>query len=144
MGTAVMGKTEVPAKIERLDDLFAARNGQISPDQVRRIDVANALVDTGAKFLSLPKRFVDQLGLRFVRTQLTMTTAGIVSRDVFEPVRLTVQGRDCVIEVAQLPDECPVLIGFFPLEVLDFVVDPSGQRLIGNPAHGGEYMAEEY
>ena len=144
MGTAVMGKTEVPVKIERLDDLFAAKSGQISPDQVRHLEIADALVDTGAKFLSLPKRFVQQLGLRFVRTQRTMTTAGIVPRDIYEPVRLTVQGRDCVIEVAQIPNECPVLIGFFPLAVLDFVVDPSGQRLIGNPAHGGEYLAEEY
>jgi predicted aspartyl protease len=139
-----MGKTEVPAKIERLDDLFAAKNGQISLNQVRCIEVANALVDTGAKFLSLPKRLVRQLGLRQVRTQRTMTTAGSVFRDIFEPVRLTVQGRDCAIEVAKLPDECPVLIGFFPLELLDFVVDPSGQRLIGNPDHGGENLAEEY
>ena len=144
MGTAVMGKTEVPAKIERLDDLFAAKSGQISPDQVRHLEIADALVDTGAKFLSLPRRFVQQLGLRFVRTQRTMATAGIVPRDIYEPVRITVQGRDCVIEVAQIPNECPVLIGLFPLELLDFVVDPSGQRLIGNPAHGGEYLAEEY
>lgn len=144
MESAIMGKTEVPAKIERLDDLFAARNGQISSEQVRRLDVANALVDTGAKFLSLPKRYVEQLGLQYVRTQRFLTTAGVVTRDIYEPVRLTVQGRDCVIEVAELPDECSVLIGFFPLELLDFVADPSGQRLIGNPAHGGENMAEEY
>jgi len=144
MGTAVMGKTEVSAKIESLDDLFAAKKGQISSDQVRCIEVPNALVDTGVKFLSLPKRYVQQLGLRFARTQRFLTMAGVVSRGIFEPVRLTVQGRDCVIEVTELPDECPVLIGFFPLELLDFVVDPSGQRLIGNPAHGGENMAEEY
>jgi hypothetical protein len=29
-------------------------------------------------------------------------------------------------------------------ETLDFVVDPSGGRLIGNPAHGGEQMFETY
>jgi hypothetical protein len=43
-----------------------------------------------------------------------------------------------------LPDDCPVLIGQVPLEVLDFVVDPQGQRLIGNPAHGGEQILEIY
>jgi predicted aspartyl protease len=144
METAVMGKTEVPAKIESRRDLFAADQGQITSGQVRHVDVANALVNTGAKFLSLPQRYVQQLGLKYVRTHRSMTTAGTVPRDVYEPVRLTVQGRECVIEVAELPDECPVLIGFFPLELLEFVVDPSGQRLIGNPAHGGENLAEEY
>ena len=57
-------------------------------------------------------------------------------------VRLSVQGRECHVEVAQLPDECPVLIGQVPLELLDFVVDPIGQRLLGNPDHGGEHMMD--
>jgi hypothetical protein len=46
--------------------------------------------------------------------------------------------------VTEIPDDCPVLIGQVPLELLDFVVDPKGQRLIGNPAHGGEHMIEIY
>jgi hypothetical protein len=37
-----------------------------------------------------------------------------------------------------------VLIGQIPLETLDFVVDPVGQKLIGNPAHGGEHIYEWY
>jgi len=36
------------------------------------------------------------------------------------------------------------LIGVIPLEILDFVVDPKGQRLVGNPAHGGEQMFEMF
>jgi hypothetical protein len=41
-------------------------------------------------------------------------------------------------------DESPVLIGRAPLDLLDFVVDPVGRRLIGNPDHGGEWMIEPY
>jgi hypothetical protein len=52
--------------------------------------------------------------------------------------------RDCPIEVSDLPDNCPVLIGQVPLELQDFVVDVAGQRLIGNPAHGGEHIIETY
>lgn len=63
---------------------------------------------------------------------------------VYGPVRLTVQGRDCNSDVSELPDDCPVLIGQVPLELLDFVVDPIGQRLMGNPEHGGEHMIEMY
>jgi hypothetical protein len=44
----------------------------------------------------------------------------------------------------EVPDSVPVLIGQIPLERLDFVVDPKGQRLIGNPAHDGEYMIDAF
>jgi hypothetical protein len=37
-----------------------------------------------------------------------------------------------------------ILIGQVPLEVLNFVVDSRAQKLIPNPAHGGEQMSEEY
>ena len=57
-------------------------------------------------------------------------------------VQLTVGGRDRKMEVAELPDSCPVLIGQLPLEALDFIVDPVGQRLLGNPEHGGEQMID--
>jgi hypothetical protein len=48
------------------------------------------------------------------------------------------------VDVLDLPDDVPVLIGQIPLEYLDFVVDPQTRRLIGNPAHGGEQMYELY
>jgi hypothetical protein len=41
-----------------------------------------------------------------------------------------------------LLDDCPPLIGQIPLEALDFVVDPNGQKLIGNPEHGGQQMVD--
>jgi hypothetical protein len=63
---------------------------------------------------------------------------------IYGAVRLTVQGRGCIVEAAEIPDECPVLIGQIPLEGLDFVVDPVGQRLIGNPDHGGEQMIDMF
>jgi len=63
---------------------------------------------------------------------------------MYGTVRLTVEGRFWTGDVAEVPDDCPILIGQMPLEGLDFVVDPQGQRLIGNPAHGGEHMIELY
>ena len=46
--------------------------------------------------------------------------------------------------MTELPDDCPVLIGQIPLEILDFVVDPANRRIIGNPEHGGEHIIELY
>ena len=50
-------------------------------------------------------------------------------------MRLTIQGRECTIDVADVPNDCPVLIGQIPLEMLDFVVDLRKQKLLGNPEH---------
>jgi len=71
-----------------------------------------------------------------------MTTTGIRDVPVYGAVRLTIDGRDCTCDVTEVADECPVLIGQVPLELMDFIVDPVRQRLIGNPAHGGEQLME--
>jgi predicted aspartyl protease len=116
--------------------------GEIGNDRVRRIAVDDALVDTGAMMLSIPKRMVAPLGLTPFRTRTVRTVGGIVQTTLYRAVQLTVQGREVTCDVAEIPDECPVLIGQIPLEGLDFVVDPIHQRLIGNPEHGGEHMID--
>ena len=64
--------------------------------------------------------------------------------DVYDAVRFTIQGRDGTVDVMEVPDDVPVLVGQIPLELCDFVVDPKSQRLIGNPAHNGEWVMEMY
>lgn len=142
MGTETMGKVLVEARIENLDDLFRVSKGERPEEQVRRVEVADALVDTGATGLLVPSRLVAVLGLDPVRTRPSRTIAGHVPLQVYRAVRLTVQGRDCISDVAEIPDELPVIIGQVPLELMDWVVDPRGQRLIGNPEHGGEHMID--
>jgi len=144
METPTMGRVLVTVKVENLEDLFKVESGTLPPDQVRSVEVTDALVDTGATLLSMPTRLIQQLGLRPFRTKQARTSAGSVTVQVYGTVRLTVQGRDCHCDVTEVPDDCPVLIGQVPLELLDFVVDPHGQRLIGNPAHGGEHILDLY
>jgi predicted aspartyl protease len=142
MGTVTMGKVLVSASIENLDDLFRASKGELTDEQVRRADVTDALVDTGATGLLVPSRLVALLGLDPVRTRTSRTIAGHVPLQIYRAVRLTVQGRDCISDVAEIPDEFPVVIGQVPLELMDWVVDPRGQRLLGNPEDGVEHMIE--
>jgi predicted aspartyl protease len=137
-----MGRTVVTAKLENLDDLFGVQKGQLPDEKVRRVDVSDALVDTGATGLLVPKRLIDQLGLFSYRTRDTRTIAGPASLPMYRAVRLTVQGRECIMDVAEIPDEFSVVVGQVPLELMDWVVDPKNQRLVGNPAHGGEHMME--
>ncbi len=144
METSTMGSVLVAAKIESIEDLSQVQRGSLPAAQVRRVEVTDALVDTGATMLSMPKRLIEQLGLYPVRIRRARSSAGPVHVQIYSPVRLTILERDCTIEVAEVPDDCPVLIGQIPLELLDFVVDPVGRRLIGNPAHGGEHMLDMF
>ncbi len=144
METPTMGKVIVTAKLENLKDVLLAEQNVLPADQVRSLEVSDALVDTGASILSLPRRLVAQLGLDPLRARQARTSAGTVTLQMYGTVRLTIQGREFKCDVVEIPDECPVLVGQLALEALDFVVDPVGQRLIGNPAHGGEEMIELY
>ncbi len=144
METDAMGRVTVAAKIENLGDLYMVEKGLLPAEQVHRIDVTDALVVTGATTLSMPNALIDQLALIPFRSRVARNSAGLVSFRVYGGARLTVQGRDCQVDVVELPDNSPVLIGQVPLELLDFVVDPANRRLIGNPAHGGEQMLEMY
>ena len=137
-----MGRVTTAAKIENLDDLVLAHHGAISSSEVRSIDVLDALVDTGCTVMGMPKRFIEQLGLNLKRTRPSLAMTGPTEARIFGTVRLTIEGRDCPLEVMEVPDECPVVIGQIPLEYMDFVVDLRQRKLIGNPAHNGEQMYE--
>jgi predicted aspartyl protease len=142
METATMGKVLVAAKIENLDDLFGVRKGLLTEEQVRRVEVTDALVDTGATGLLLPSRFIAQLGIEPLHVRPSRTIGGPVPLQMHRAVRLTVQGRDCISDVGEIPNDFSVVIGQVPLELMDWVVDPKGQRLIGNPEHGGQHVIE--
>jgi predicted aspartyl protease len=139
-----MGRVLTEATIENLEDLWAANRGLLAPEQMRRVTVSDALVDTGATLVSLPTKLIQQLGLAKTGTKRVTSSTGGGEADMYEAVRLTIQGRTCTMDVMEVPDTVPVLIGQLPLEHLDLVVDLRSRSLIGNPAHGGEHVYELY
>ena len=112
------------------------------PTKVRRVTVPDALVDTGATTLALPTQLITRLGLKKVYEKRAKSTHGTGKVSVYEAVRLTIDNRFCTVDVMEVPDDVPALVGQIPLEMLDLVVDPQGRRLTGNPAHGGEHILE--
>jgi clan AA aspartic protease len=144
METATMGRVLTEATIENLKDLWAVKRGLIPPDQARKAVVTDALVDTGATLLSLPTRLIHQLGLAQTSSKRVTSSIGPGTAFMYEPVRLTIQGRACTMDVMEVPDSVPPLIGQIPLGHLDLVVDQRSQTLTGNPAHGGEHVYELY
>ncbi|HEV3021931.1 MAG TPA: aspartyl protease family protein [Pirellulales bacterium] len=139
-----MGRVLVTAKIENLYDVEQRERGLLSADEVRSVEVNDALIDTGATGLLLPMRLIDQLGLRPYKTRPSRGIAGETSLTIYSAVRMTIQGRDCLSDVVEIADGLHVLIGQVPLELLDFLVDPKGQKLVGNLVHGGEQMMEVF
>lgn len=85
---------------------------------------------------------IAQLGLIFDQDRETRTVSGPITLKVYRGARIEVQGRACSVEVMALPEGRQCLLGQIPLETLDWWVDTVNHRLVGNPEHGGEWMAE--
>lgn len=137
-----MGKVVVRLKLTNFTDL-ELKKLKLRKEPPRSVE-AEALVDTGATRLYLKRSIIKALGLRKAGQVESRTTNGLRRRSVFNPVRLEVMSRDGVFEVVEVDDDVPNLLGQIPLEHLDFVVDPKGQKLIPNPEHGDKQMSEEY
>src|SRR5271155_5419955 len=144
MEMETMGRVLTEATIENLEDLWAVKRGLLPPEQARRITVSDTPADTGAPLLSLPTRLIQQLGLSKTSSKRVSSSIGLAEAAVYDAVRLTIQNRACTMDVMEVPDTVPVLIGQLPLEHLDLVVDLRSRALIGNPAHGGEHVYELY
>jgi predicted aspartyl protease len=138
-----MGRVVVDVIIENAEDRDRLERGEITPGQVRRVTVP-ALMDTGATFFCLPEPLVRQLGLKFHRTKESRTVSGPMMMKIYREALIEVQGRECSVEVMELPADRQVLLGQLPLETLDFWVDTTARRLVGNPEHGGAWMAEVF
>ena len=128
-------------ELENLKDLHLAEAGIIKSEDVRRLTIENALVDTGATGLCLPKSLVNQLGLTPLRKRRVQTANGVAERTIYSEVRYTVLERSESIQVTDLPEDAPVLVGHMILEALDLCVDIEN-GLIYNPAHDGEWITK--
>jgi clan AA aspartic protease len=138
-----MGRIVVEVVVENAEDRERANRGEIPAQDVRRITV-EALADSGATFLCLPESLVEQLGLDFHRMREARTVAGPMHLRVYGGATVEVQGRACNVEVIALPEGRQPLLGQIPLETLDWWIDLANRRLVGNPEHGGQWMAEVF
>lgn len=138
---AAVGRVVVELVVENFDDVNRAARGEIPLEAIRRASVA-ALVDSGATYLCLPRATIAALGLAFQRSREARTITGTFNTGMYAAARVSAEGRDCVTEVMEIPDGRQPLLGQVPLEMMDFWIDMTAQKLVGNPEHGGEAMAE--
>ncbi len=139
-----MGRVTVSAVVSSIEDVYRFMRDDLAESEVRKIHIPEALIDTGATNLSLPQSMIAELGLMPFTTRRTMTADGVRNLRIFAAVQLDVNGRYCTCDVTEIPDGCPVLMGQVPLQLMDFVVDPKRHRVIGNPAHNGEWIVDQF
>ena len=140
---ADVGRVVVEVRVQNYGDVERAQRGEIAEDAIRQLTV-RALVDSGATFLCLPKPQIEQLGLHLQRVKEARAVSGTLNLGIYGAAKVATGGRECITEVMELPADRQPLLGQIPLEMMDWWVDVSNQRLVGNPEHGGEWMAEVF
>lgn len=133
----------VKIQVENAIDVVRVAAGEILQEHVRRLEL-DALVDTGATLLCLPKSKIDDLGLILREKRRATTANGDAERGIYQVANLTLLGRTCSIDVMELPEGTPALVGYLALENLDLVVDPKSQTVGPNPAHEGKFVMDLY
>ncbi|MCS7187157.1 MAG: retroviral-like aspartic protease family protein [Armatimonadota bacterium] len=132
-GEKVMGRVTARLRLENAVDFWLAQTGQISPEQIRTVEV-DGLVDTGATLLVIPKSIADRLGVPEVRrTTVRYADQRVAEKPVVGPLRVTVCNRAALFEAVVEEQLNEPLIGQIVLESLDLVVSPRELTLMPNP-----------
>lgn len=133
-----MGKVIVTLRLTNWIDQVLAERNFIPPEQIRSIVVDNALVDTGATRLCLPAEIIQQLGLKLTATIDAQTATGPQTVNVYEGLKLSVEGREGRYDCVELPTGQTPLLGLIPLEDLGLEPDLQNQKLRHLPITGKE------
>ncbi len=122
-----------PITLENLIDIWEAKRGRIRSAEVRRVTITDSVVDTSIPFLCIPSNVVRDLGL--LRTGETKYIGSTFTRDVamFQPVHVTILGQLCTMDVLEIPDGLPLIIGNLIVTHLDLNFDAHNRRLVEYP-----------
>lgn len=128
-GKDTMGEIVAQVELENPGDRALAQRGYGPESGVRRSNV-DAVVDTGAVMLVLPRNVVERLGLETQRTVVvTYADERREERPVAGPVTVRIGNRfmntDCVVG----PPLSEPLLGQIVLEALDLIADCTNRTL---------------
>jgi predicted aspartyl protease len=125
-----MGRFAVTVELANNRDLMHAEDGDIPPDQVRRLSI-KGWVDTGASRLVIPQSVVERLGLSVSgKVGVRNADGRREERPLATGIHLTYGGRSSVFNAIVEPGRDSALIGAIVLEDLDFVADCNSEMLV--------------
>lgn len=134
-----MGETKAKLTLVNIKDALLASAGVIKDADIRKAEV-DAVVDTGATPLVIPETLRAKLGLDIEETSaVTLAGGNHEACAVAGPVNIRWHDRYTLSNPIVLSGETDeVLLGVYPLEEMDLMVDVVNQRLIG--AHGDTWV----
>lgn len=128
-----MGEIKVKARLENLGDLFLRDAGKLGKKRVRSAQI-EAVVDTGAVMVLLPRDLVKRLGLLiFDRNTVSLADESKVEMDRAAGLFITVAGRRMETDCLVGPAGCEPLLGQIVMEGLDLIADPAKRTLTPRP-----------
>jgi clan AA aspartic protease len=119
--------------------LFAAEKGWIKKKDIKSL-VINMWVDSGAAMVCLPSRMISELGLEKKSEKQIATTSGYVLSSLYSPVTISILDREIELNIMEIPDGVPPLLGSIALEAMNLVVNPRKQIVESNPQQNGKYF----
>lgn len=107
-------------------ELANARQDDLLPMTV------DALVDSGALHLCIPKHVAMQLSLPVLdQREVTVANGERQTVDYVGPVKVKFANRQCLVGALVLDDQ--PLLGAIPMEDMDLIISPSRQSVTVNP-----------
>jgi predicted aspartyl protease len=127
-----MGQLSIPVILRNAREYVLARHGHLAAQQVHTYETEQALIDTGALHVVLPRLVAEQLGLLMMGwTETTRMANGLFyEADVTEGVYVEIMHRQTLVHALVMGDT--VLIGALVLEGLDLAVDCKRGQLLPN------------
>ena len=139
-----MGKVLNRIRLTNTVDRGRSLLGELAESAIRS-ESLDALVDTGATTLAIPKDLAERLGCRVTGTrQAKMADGRLHPVEIVTDLTIEILGREMACDAFVLPVGAPVLIGQIPLEGLDLVVDPRNREVRVNPEHPDAPVYELY
>ncbi len=140
-----MGSVTVKVKLWNFLDEVKAKEGLISEEQIRTVEVEDALVDTGAILVSLPEDIVEKLGLMIEEEKyVTLANNHREKRKIAAGLKIEIMGRTSETRCIVNDKGTKVLIGQIPLEEMDLYVFPAEGRIGGRPEHPDSPLIDMY
>jgi len=97
--------------------------GVFNPLSPTKITEVEGIVDTGAIYSVIPRRRLEELGVKPIERRRFRAFGGYVERDISE-VGMEIMGRRRTVTVIMGEDEDQIILGITALESFGLEVDP--------------------
>ena len=128
-----MGYVYAEIELRNEDHVVLHRHGVLPESQIKKI-TCNALVDSGAWDLVINEEIQKQLDVPVIeRRAVEMADETVMEVDVAGPIEVRFENKRTIVDAVIMPGTSGVLLGAYPMEGLDVMIDPKRERLLVNP-----------